>query len=210
MKYGFLPRHKKSLDLSTLITILVDGFLPETYQKYLYLNYKQSTTYRSYKDFIPEYLHGRPRATILHCLDRKANSAKYSDEDVMAESRGVFSVSGSGDKRYIVNFGCEKSMPSCTCPDWNSWHLPCKHMFAIFRLFPEWNWYKLPTTYLESPYLTADNEALNTHFAKEGIITEHLEDQQADHDAGSSQEHETVIASGMSGSKICDIPKSKV
>ena len=208
LKYSFVPRHKKSLNLSTLITILVDGFLPESYQKYLYLNYKQSSSYRSYKDFVPEYLHGRPRATILHCLDRKANSAKYSADDVRMECARVFSVRGSGDKRHTIEFGSESSMPSCTCTDWKCWHLPCKHMFCIFRLFPDWNWYKLPKSYLESPHLTTDNEALSTYFAKEGITKEYLEDQEAD--AGSSQEDEILMESAMGGSNMCDIPKPKV
>ena len=42
--------------------------------------------------------------------------------------------------------------------------------FAVFQLVPMWNWYKLPKSYLESPYLSADNEALTAYFEEEGIV----------------------------------------
>ena len=80
-KYSYLP-HKKSMTLSSIITLIIKTFLPENHQKYLFLNYKQSSQYRSYKDFVPTYLHGRPRSTISHCLERRSKSLKYTSEDV--------------------------------------------------------------------------------------------------------------------------------
>lgn len=178
LKYSFLPRQAKAKSLSALITVLVEAFLPDSYQKYLFLNYKQSSSYRSYKDFVPEYLHGRPRTTILHCLDRKANSCKYtnSDLEVVDSDKGIFTVNGSGDSKYTIDFGADKDMPSCGCADWKQWNLPCKHMFAIFRLLPTWNWYKLPKRYLESPYLSADDEALHVYFEEGGMVGEQSEE----------------------------------
>ena len=41
-------------------------------------NYQQSSQYRSYNSFTPSYLHDRPRSVVLHCLDRKSNSTKFS------------------------------------------------------------------------------------------------------------------------------------
>ena len=32
--------------------------------------------------------------------------------------------------------------------------------FAVFRHFPEWGWEKLPDSYLTSPYLSLDNQAI--------------------------------------------------
>ena len=123
LKYSFLPRRKKATSLSGL----VEAYLPESYQKYLFLNYKQSSSYRSYKEFVPDYLHGRPRATILQCLDRKANSSKYtaSDVEVIDSDKGLFTVNGSGDKKYRIDFGTETGMPSCSCPDWRQWNHTC-------------------------------------------------------------------------------------
>jgi len=64
-------------------------------------------------------------------------------------------------------------MPFCTCPDWIKWHIPCKHFFAVFRLYPFWGWYKLPQVYLESPYLSTDQESLSNFFKhSEGINEE--------------------------------------
>jgi len=73
LKYNFLPR-KKAMTLSAIATLLVESFLPDTYQKYLFLNYKQSTQYRSYRSIVPDYLHGKPRSVIIHCLERRSVS----------------------------------------------------------------------------------------------------------------------------------------
>ncbi len=61
---------------------------------------------------------------------------------------------------YTVNFGDQSQDPHCTCWDWLTFHLPCKHFFAIFHHFPDWNWEKLLKHYLTSPYLSADSEAI--------------------------------------------------
>ena len=44
--------------------------------------------------------------------------------------------------------------------DWVRFHTPCKHFFAIFRHQVDWSWYSLPPTYLASPLLSSDQEAL--------------------------------------------------
>lgn len=49
-------------------------------------------------------------------------------------------------------------------------------MFALFQLVPEWNWYKLPKSYLDSPYLSADNAALAAYFEEGGIATAQLDE----------------------------------
>ena len=47
-------------------------------------------------------------------------------------------------------------MPSCTCPDWRTHHIPCKHFFAVFQHRPSWTWNSLPKGYLESAYISTD------------------------------------------------------
>ena len=93
LKYSFLPR-KRQMTLSAIATLIVEAFLPETYQKYLFLNYKQSAQYRSYKSFVPEFLHGRPRSVIMHCLERRSKSLKYTQDDVciISDDEGTFTV----------------------------------------------------------------------------------------------------------------------
>jgi hypothetical protein len=63
LKYNYLPR-KKNLTLSQLVILLYDEFIPESHHKHLYLNYRMSSAYREYNDFVPIYLRGRPRRII--------------------------------------------------------------------------------------------------------------------------------------------------
>jgi len=71
---------------------------------------------------------------------------------------GIFHVKGK-DKQHTINF----SVPSCTCKDWKTHHIPCKHFFAIFNLKESWDWDKLPATCLNSAYLNIDNDAITSH-----------------------------------------------
>ena len=155
--------------LSSTITIIVEIYLPSIKHKYLLQNCQQSSFYRSYKSFTPSYLHDRPRSVILHCLDRRTNSAKFSAESVheMDEENGVFEVEKTSGDRHTVNFGIlnEDNMPSCMCKDWVRYHLPCKHFFTVFMHRKDWPWEKLPQVYLNSAYLSTDTQALHSHFS---------------------------------------------
>ena len=161
LKYSYLPR-RKNITLSHLATVLYEEFVPETHHKYLYLNYQMSETYRRYNDFVPDYLRERPRQVIIHCLERKSSSKKYTEDDVLTKdvTTGKFTLQGSG-KVYTIDFGVGTGEPSCTCPDWLQWHIPCKHFFGIFRLVEGWGWNALPDTYKRSAYLSADSTALS-------------------------------------------------
>ena len=138
LKYTFLPRGKQKVTLSNIITILIEQYLPTCKQKYLFQNYKQSSQYRSYKKCVPAYLHDRPRGVVLHCLDRKTKSLKYSPEAVsdVDKEEGVFEVEKPAGGRHTVNFGktAQDEMPSCTCRDWQRYHIPCKHFLQFFSL----------------------------------------------------------------------------
>lgn len=176
LKYRFLPR-RKAITLSSLVTLLVESYFPEARRNYLCLNYMQTNQYRKYKSIVPEYLQDRPRTTILHCLERKSKSHKYTIDDISAIDieLGVFEVKKSENKSYTVSFGFDANdkMPFCTCPDWIKWHLPCKHFFAVFSLYPSWNWYKLPQAYLESAYMSTDQQSLDNFFKR---TVEHNDD----------------------------------
>lgn len=160
LKYNYLPR-RKSITLSQLATVLYEEFVPETHHKYLYLNYQMSDTYRTYKDIVPEYLHERPRHVIIHCLERKSSSKKYTDDDILTKDvkNGKFTIQGS-TKVHSIDFGIITGKPTCTCPDWTQWHIPCKHFFSIFRLVEGWGWNALPDTYRKSAFLCSDSKAL--------------------------------------------------
>ena len=44
----------------------------------------QSNQYRKYKSIVPEYVQDRPQSTILHRLEGKSKSCKYTTNDVSA------------------------------------------------------------------------------------------------------------------------------
>ena len=165
LKYNYLPRGKQRINLSNIVTIIVEQFLPSCQSKYLFQNYKQSSQYRSYKKFVPTYLHDRPHSVILHCLERKSKSAKYAVHSVhdVDPDLGIFEIEKDEKTRYTVKFGTSTSddMPSCTCKDWLRYHIPCKHFFAIFTHRPNWSWDQLPSTYQNSAYVSMDTLALD-------------------------------------------------
>ena len=165
LKHTYLPRSQWAINLSKLVTLLVETFLPALRHKYLFANFEQSSANRRYKDEIPKYLHNKPKAVILHCLDRKASSACFCEDDItdLDTANGIFQVNSSKAQahQYRVDF----SVPTCSCPDWTQYHYPCKHFFAIFRLRPEWDWNALPDTYRTSPRLSLDTEALTAYFS---------------------------------------------
>ena len=131
----------------------------------LHADYSQ---YRSYKSHIPDYLHDRPKNVIVHCLQRRSKALKYTEEDVgvLDKEDGVFKVKGSKGKTHTVKIGVktEDEMPCCTCADWQQWHIPCKHMFAVFNTQDGWTWNSFSPNYLNSPYLSCDSLSLKNHF----------------------------------------------
>ena len=101
LKYGYLP-WRKNITISRLATVLYEEFNPDIHHRYLFLNYQTSSSYRTYNEFVPSYLHGRPRQVILHCLERKSSSRKYDQSDIISQdtTSGVFRIKGSSNKLH--------------------------------------------------------------------------------------------------------------
>ena len=88
----------------------------------------------------------------------------YSTDSILAtESPGVFKVLGSDDWK-TVNF----SRPSCSCRDWLTFNLPCKHFFAVFR-HSSYEWNNLPEWYRNQPRLTLDVQAVESHICVDDL-----------------------------------------
>jgi len=179
LKYSYLP-HRRNITLSCLVEILITSFLPDSYEKYLFQNYKMSSAYRSYSEDIPKYLHGRPPALIKHCLNRLEKAKrKFSSESFVNcdVEKGKFSLAGESSTHHI-DFGLSNGQPSCTCGDWSKTHYPCKHFFAV--LFQSgWRWDSLPEAYLNSAYMCSDTHALaeGKTTVNEGMTVPMLESQ---------------------------------
>ena len=69
----------------------------------------------------------------------------------------------------------EFCIASCSCHDWVTWNLPCKHFFAIFYHYPKWNWNSLPGAYLSGPYLSSDHSEVTNFFQPSGEATCQIE-----------------------------------
>ena len=129
-KYKFMSK-RKSFTLSALVIQLTERFLPDLQRNYVMQNLKGSAKCRSYKDFVPDYLHGRPRSVIIHCLDRKCRANKYDDEDIhFTDQQGVFKIKKGESFKHVIDF----LKPSCTCKDWIHWRIPCKHFLQCLGL----------------------------------------------------------------------------
>ena len=120
---------------SNTVSIIIENFLPTRRQQYLLQNFQQSSMYRSFHSHVPSYLHDRPRSVIIHCLDRKTNSAKILAEHVhdIDSEKGVFEVEKTSGSKHRIDFGVSTSeeMPSCTCKDWLRHHIPCKQTLFL-------------------------------------------------------------------------------
>ena len=141
---------------------------------YVLSNVQVSEWYRKYKDDVPSFLHGRPRNTVLHCLDRQAKGRKYDKADItMLEDEGCFEVKKSSGGMHRIDFGSNTDSPSCSCKDWIRWYIPCEHFLGVFANYNDWSWDSLPKTYLDSSYLSIDKGAISTYFTEvEGASTD--------------------------------------
>lgn len=154
------------MTLSAVATLLVEDFLPECRKTYLFNNYKQSSVYRTYRDIVPARSSSKHHPTLM----------KFKEEDIedVDTTNGEFKVFSNSTRERIINFGHKSanSMPSSSCPDWEKFHLPYKHFFAISRLRSTWTRYMLPKSYLESAYLSLDNKALTDYYQEPLPATE--------------------------------------
>lgn len=61
----------------------------------------------------------------------------------------------------IVSFGGNVTFPSCTCARWNQTHLPCIHMYAIFRNVEDCKYDSLSPLYRINPFLDFDYSTID-------------------------------------------------
>jgi len=134
LKYSYLS-HQKNINLSHLVDILINNFLPDSYEKYLFQNYKMNPTYRKYHDLVPSYLHGFLPALIEHCLtiQQKAKH-KFTANSIISSDdvNGSFTICGESGSKYHIGFGKSSGQPSCSCGDWCATNFPCKHFLQYF------------------------------------------------------------------------------
>ena len=129
--------------------------------RYIEANSKYSGRFRKYNALVPEYLKNRPRPFVDHCLRQLTSSEDISEHDIVSldPATGLFRVKSKHTSEwYNLSFGAGEEMPRCSCKDWFSSFMPCKHFLAVMRLHSEWSWKKLPAKYVNSPYFVTDSE----------------------------------------------------
>ena len=112
---------------------------------------------------MPQYLWNRPKQVVSHC---RASITKAEDiplKDVAMSSEGKFSIKRQTEKGYYeLTFGNNQEPPACQCLSWQRTRLPCKHFFAVFRHYPNWQWDQLSPSYINGPRLTLDEVIITT------------------------------------------------
>ena len=141
---------------------------------------------RRYHTDTPTFLHNRPRPFVDHCLKRLPPAASVSDA-IQHVHNGTFlvpSVASSGT--YAVQLQSSSGVPSCTCPDWLKYRLPCKHMLAVFSTYPAWGWDSLPAAYRNFPHFSLDPSILCRPLESDATLHD---------DGGSGSAHSVADAS---------------
>ena len=129
----------KNCSLSDLYEIIIPRFLPKFYRKYVSLNVKFSSGYKTYAENIPSYLQNRPRSLVTFLLERAQRVSTLMIDSVKERTDGSFEVCsddpGINDTKlkYNVSFGDNETFCSCSCRDFRRTRLLCKHFFAIIE-----------------------------------------------------------------------------
>ena len=131
--------------------------------RYVEENTRLSCSYKRYDLEMPHYLHNRPRHIVQHCLEKIDLAKSIPFHHVILEGEGQFEVHSQTSMLDVwckVTFGGHDATPSCTCKEWQRTHLPCKHMFAIFRHKPDWGFENLSEAYRTSPFFILDEDLI--------------------------------------------------
>ncbi|XP_072177421.1 uncharacterized protein [Diadema setosum] len=156
LKYDNMEDYE-NCSLKDLVSGLIMTFFPDSYRIYLERNARSSPGYSQYNNNIPSFLRNRPRSIVRHIQDRMRDG--ITKECIQHCGDGIFTfLQANGN--HSLSFGKEGAVPHCTCRDWQTHYLPCKHFCAVFAHFPEWQWDSLSDAYRNNPILTLDEAFL--------------------------------------------------
>lgn len=95
---------------------------------------------------------------VKYFLCRRHSLEKYDNVP-----RKMFFIRRRKQKRYYeLTIGDSQVLPACQFRTWQRTRLPCKHFFAVFRHFPDWQWDNLSLAYRNGPRLTLDEAIIYT------------------------------------------------
>ena len=125
--------------------------------RYVEKNACRHSLHKKYNEAVPQYLWNRPLQVVNHCKLSISLAEDIPLKNVTMSSEGKFFIRRQGQNgHYELTFGDSQVPPACQCYTWQRTRLPCKHFFAVFRYFPNWQWDKLSPAYVNGPRLTLD------------------------------------------------------
>lgn len=159
---SFYARLTSTGTLTSLIEIIVKDFVPDLIKTYLHLNFQYTNQYRKYNACVPVFLQNKPRCVVKHCLIRYASAGEYTLDDLRCIGQSLYEVKSQSNETEVhtVHLGNDDTATKCSCPDFLSSYLPCKHLFAVLRLTHN-TWESLSPLYRQSPYLNLDSSVLS-------------------------------------------------
>ena len=86
----------KNCSPSELLEIIISRFLPKFYRKYVSLNVKFSSGYKTYAENIPSYLQNKPRSLVTFLLERAQRVSTLMIDSVREQTDGSFEVCSDG------------------------------------------------------------------------------------------------------------------
>ncbi|XP_021366093.1 uncharacterized protein LOC110458632 [Mizuhopecten yessoensis] len=158
LKENFLNIDNPGKSLTDMIFSLVNNYLPQCKERFIERNVQCLEGHRSYHTDVPNFLVGRPKAFVSHCMTR-LSLASTDDVTYQQVEEGNFSVrSRESDRSYSVTL--IGKMPSCNCPDFHKHQWPCKHMLAILGR-SDYSWDLLDESFTKTIFNTVDVDFVN-------------------------------------------------
>lgn len=131
-------------------------YLHFRYVKNNVLSLEQS---KSYSHHLPEFLKGKPKMFVEHCVKRMPPQVEFIDHYQVEKQQSSDSLKFTVSN-YTIDYDLQ--IPHCSCPDFSKYHWPCKHVLAIFHHYPEHGWDSLHRAYQTQPCFNLDLEVLPT------------------------------------------------
>ena len=150
--------------LKELVCTLAESYLTHKFRCYKDENRKIINSYKQYNNCIPIFLNNRPKKFVTNSFKIFRNSEKFNIKDISKDNlhSNIYYVKSENSQNltYRINFGSQKTWPSCECKFFNTKHILCKHFYAILRFLPQ-KWLELSPLFLNHPLISVDETQLS-------------------------------------------------
>ena len=155
----------------SLVSLLTDIVFPEQEKEYAIAVAQQTTAYRKPRYKPPDYLLNRPQTVQAECITGINEGCQFNDCDIKINGEGTFEENQKPRSKATVKVDIPSG--TCECSYFKQKHIPCKHMFAKFHIYPHhWDWNKLPLSLTSASHLVLynDHDPVNTEGSNSQLI----------------------------------------